>query len=209
MNAITSNEAETRVFDGLSATEKRALDLLAGGCTQVQVASATGLSESRISQIVSNPEVAAKISGARIEKLGAANTRDAAYDALEDSLIEKMAESLPFAQKPLEIARLLKVVNEAKRRGIANTEQTSSTTNVVQLLMPTTIVQKFTTNINNQVISTGDQVLETIQSNTLLRTTKELLEARRVVAAQIGAPENVQTTISENLGISIPSLPGT
>ncbi len=199
-------ETATRVFDGISATEKRAIDLLAGGCTQAQVASATGLSESRISQIISKPEISAQISSARVEKLGAANTRDAAYDALEDSLIEKMAESLPFAQKPLEIARLLKVVNEAKRRGVANTEQTAATANVVQILMPTTIVQKFTTNINNQVISAGEQVLETIQSNTLLRTTKEKMEAARVPA--LGAPENVQATefrIEENLGATVSS----
>ena len=65
---------------------------------------------------------------------------------------------------PMKIAKLLQIVNAAKRRGQSSQEQISAAQTVVQLNMPTQIYQQFVTNINNQVIKAGAQELITVQS---------------------------------------------
>ncbi len=174
-NTITA-AIESRVASVMNTNEKRALALLGAGCKPVQVAEATGLSESYISQLMSDAEFSAEVSKQRFDKINKHNIRDEAYDTLEDAAIERLADALPFATKPLEIMRITQFLNSAKRRGQGTSEGIASTAVTVQLLMPTTIVQKFTTNINNQVIAAGTQTLETVQSHALLAAAKQKQE---------------------------------
>jgi hypothetical protein len=158
-----------------TSTESRALSLLGQGLGPEVVAAAVGVSTSRISQLLSEPEFASQVAELRYTSLAKHNTRDSAYDALEDSLIEKLKDCLPFMMRPMEILKSIQVVNAAKRRGASAPESITSQQTVVQLLMPTQILQSFTTNINNQVIKAGAQDLVTIQSgsmNKMLSTLK-------------------------------------
>jgi hypothetical protein len=128
------------------------------------VAAAVGVSTSRISQLLSTPEFAAQVAEGRYENLAKHNTRDLAYDQMEDSLLEKLKDCLPFMMRPMEILKAIQVINAAKRRGSSAPESITSQQTVVQLIMPTQILQSFTTNINNQVIKAGQQDLVTVQS---------------------------------------------
>jgi hypothetical protein len=157
-------------------TEERALKLLGTGITPEIVASALGVTVSRISQLLSDENFAAQVAQLRFENLSKHNDRDVKYDSLEDSLIARLEDCLPLMHRPLEVLRAIQVINAAKRRGASAPEQTSQQGTVVQLVMPTQIIQKFSTNINNQVINAGGQDLLTIQSNTLLTQVKQRLE---------------------------------
>jgi len=147
-----------------STTETRALALLSQGLGPEVVAAAVGVSTSRISQLLSTPEFAAQVAEGRYENLAKHNQRDNAYDSMEDSLLAKLKDCLPFMMRPMEILKAIQVINAAKRRGSSAPESITSQQTVVQLIMPTQILQSFTTNVNNQVIKAGQQDLVTVQS---------------------------------------------
>jgi hypothetical protein len=150
-----------------TSTEDRALSLLGQGLGPEIVAAAVGVSTSRISQLLSTPEFAGRVAELRYENLAKHNTRDNAYDKMEDSLLEKLKDCLPFMMRPMEILKAIQVINAAKRRGSSAPESITSQQTVVQLIMPTQILQSFTTNINNQVIKAGQQDLVTVQSSNM------------------------------------------
>ena len=152
-----------------TSTEDRALSLLGQGLPAEMVASAVGVSASRISQLISDPEFAAKVAELRYLALSKHNERDAKYDALEDSLVDRMSNLLPMMFKPHEVLKAIQVINSAKRRGSSAPEAITAQQTVVQLVMPTQILaqytqQNLTLNINNQVTKAGNQDLVTIQS---------------------------------------------
>jgi hypothetical protein len=153
----------------LTNTENRALNLLGTGIAPEQVAAALGLSPSRISQLLSDAEFAEKVATLRYENLSKHNARDASYDALEDDLLERMKNCLPMMYKPNEILNAIRIINAAKRRGQSAPESITQQHTHITLTMPVSIVQKFQTNINNQVVAVSGQELLTIQSSELLK----------------------------------------
>ena len=160
-------------MNSLTAAESRALSLLGQGIIPEQAAAAAGLSPSRISQLLSQEEFAARVAELRFENLSKHNERDAAYDRLEDSLIEKMKDCLPLMMRPGEILKAIQVINAAKRRGSSAPQSITEQHTVINLIMPQQILNKFTINPNNQVVQAGEQSLVTIQSGALLSKIKE------------------------------------
>jgi hypothetical protein len=153
-----------------TSTEERALALLGQGLGAEVVASAVGVSPSRISQLISDPEFAAKVAELRFSNLVKHNARDEKYDKLEDKLLEKMENLIPFMMKPFEVLKAISVINGAKRRGISTPEQTTGQQTVIPLILPAAILQNFSAkniqvNIHNQVIKAGEQELVTVQSS--------------------------------------------
>jgi hypothetical protein len=163
-----------------TSTEERALVLLGQGLGPESVAAAVGVSVSRISQLLSDPEFSAKVAEARFESLAKHNTRDNKYDSLEDTLIRKLEDCIPYMMRPMEILKSIQVINQAKRRGSSAPEQIISQQTVVQLVLPTQIFQNFTTNINNQVIKAGSQDLVTVQSSAMTGLIAQMKGARNV-----------------------------
>ncbi len=158
-----------------TSTEERALALLGQGFSAEVVASAVGVSPSRISQLLSQAEFASKVSELRYNNLAEHTVRDSKYDKLEDKLLDKLDSSLLFMSRPTEIARVLQAVNGAKRRGSSAPEALVEQKEVVKLVMPTIVNQKFTLNINGQVIQAGTQELVTVQSGNM----KKLLDMHK------------------------------
>jgi hypothetical protein len=152
-----------------SSTEDRALTLLGSGVSPEQAALALGISVSRISQLLSTEEFARQVAELRFQNLQKHNEIDASYDSIEETLIAKMKELLPMMYRPMEILKAISVINAAKRRGQSAPAALHAQQTVITLNMPTQIIQKFTTNIHNQVIQAGSQELLTIQSGNLLK----------------------------------------
>ena len=151
-----------------TATEDRALSLLGSGVGPEAVANALGVSPSRISQLLSNKEFADQVASLRYENLRIHNVRDSAYDTLEDKLLKKLEASIPLLFRPSDIAKTLQIINNAKRRGQSAPDQVTNQQNIVNLVLPTMIKNKFVTNTVNQVVKAGDQDLITMQSGNLL-----------------------------------------
>lgn len=180
--------SQERIQTSRSATEVRILSLLGSGTPHNIVASATGVSESYISQLLSQEEFKNEVTALKYKSLSAHNERDASYDSLEDKLRLQLERNLPLLQRPMEILKALQVVNKLDRRGTSSTEPTTTQSATVELLIPNKVVQQFTLNINNQVINVGteagSQTLETMQSSSLLANAKA-----RSVIPELSPPE--------------------
>ena len=157
----------------LTLNESRALSLLGSGASAEQVASALGVTPSYISQLLSNEEFKLKVAELRYSSLAKHNQRDEKLDALEDKVLEKLESTLALCFKPMELVKAFQVINGAKRRGQSAPSQIVNTQNLVTINIPTQIINKFTSNINNQVVQVGEQTLETIQSGSLLKQVKQ------------------------------------
>lgn len=147
----------------------RALQLLGSGVNQEAVASALGVSPSYISQLLADENFAKQVTQIRFETLSKHSARDAGYDDIEDLLQQKLKKSLALIIKPRDILDAIKTINGAKRRGHDNPDNLTDHNNLVQITMPVQIIQKFTTNVNNQVIKAGEQELLTMPSGELLK----------------------------------------
>lgn len=156
----------------MNSLEQRALTLLGSGVAQEQVAAALGVTPSYISQLVSDEEFSSQVSELRFKNLQKHNERDNKLDSLEDQVIHKIEQTLPMVMRPMELVRMLQVVNAAKRRGSSTPDAVLQKQQVVTISIPTTVVQKFVTNIENQVVQTGEQQLITMQSGALLERVK-------------------------------------
>lgn len=157
-----------------TSLDSRILTLLGAGVSPSHVAASLGCTESYISQLMSSEEFKSEVTTLRFENLQKHNERDSKYDSLEDKLLEKLEDNLPLMHRPMEILKSIQIVNAAKRRGTSTPEAILEKQAVVQLVMPSVVVQKFTTNIQNQVIQTGNQQLLTMQSGTLASKLKEV-----------------------------------
>lgn len=163
--------------------EARALELLSAGIESVQVASALGISESRLSQMLADEEFAKKLADAKFKALAKHNATDNEYDDLEKKLIEQLKRALPLVMDPLKITRILQVINAAKRRGISSSDAIVRTKPIIRLSMPVAIVQRFQLNAASQVIEAGvnvdsgkensSQTLVTLQSQNVANLLNE------------------------------------
>lgn len=182
------NSQVSNLQTSFSGTEQRALKLLGSGWAAELVAQTLGVSPGLISQMLAKPEFAAEVQNKRFQNLQKHTDHDNLLDSMEHKLAKNLEKTLPFIMKPQEQLRALEVLNRLKRRGSGNEgnqEHTASTT--VTLLMPTFVTQKFTTNINNQVINANGQVLDTMQSGTLLKQAKEhmIREQQKLLDSQV------------------------
>lgn len=148
----------------MSDTRERALSLLGRGYSQSVVASALGVTDSQISQLMADKEFAEQVSRLRFESLTEANTRDSKYDALEDKLLDRLEDVADYITKPREILSALNILNKAERRGQPAVEQTQLVQNVVQLTVPIVLQQKFMVSESNEVIDVEGQQLTTMSS---------------------------------------------
>lgn len=161
-----------------SATEQKALQLLGAGVSAEQTASALGVTPSRIAQLLSTDHFKDKVAELRYENLQKHNRRDNRYDSLEDRLLDKLDKALPLLIKPESILKAVTIVNGAKRRGQSAPQQVTNQQNIVTLVLPTVIIEKFSIDINNQVTKAGSQELLTMASGNLLKRVEEAEEAR-------------------------------
>ena len=168
------------------ANQERALALLGSGVGTDAVASALGVTPAAISQLLADEKFASQVSQLRYSSLQKHNLRDSEYDDIEDTLIASLKDKIPLMMRPEIILGAIKVINSAKRRGRSAPEQVAASTEIVTLAIPVTMVQKFTTNVLNQVVIVDGQNLNTIDANTLLKQTKS-----RQTADLLSSPENI------------------
>lgn len=182
-------------------TESRALKLLGDGLSPEIVSMAVGVSVSRISQLVSDPDFAKQVAELRYKNLSKHSERDNRYDSLEDKLLDRMESLLPMMYKSGDVLKALQVANLAKRRGSQTPESLIGSKEVVTLTMPQVVLQQFNqtfvTNINNQVVKAGDQELVTVQSVRM----NELLKKRKLVLENERAKNVPHTIIDANTGV--------
>jgi hypothetical protein len=160
-----------------STTKERALSLLGQGIPPQAVANTLGVDISTISQLLSQEDFATAVVEKKFESLSKHNERDSHIDSLEDQLLSKMKDCMPFMTRPMEILKAFQVINLAKRKGQTAPESLQTKQTVIQLNIPQIVLDKFTANIHNQVIQIGERSLLTIPSGQMMKQ----LEARNAI----------------------------
>lgn len=140
-----------------SQIEERALQMLGSGAPANIVAAALGVSESRISQMLAEEDFASKVQDLRYNNLQRQTELDDKYTGLEEKLLDKLEKVLPLMAKPRDVLAAVQVINNAKRRGAQTAPVATTGAQVVQLVLPQFISQKFISNVNNQVVEVRDE----------------------------------------------------
>ena len=139
-----------------SQIEERALIMLGSGAPASLVASALGVTEARISQMLSVEEFAAQVQELRFQNLQKFTKIDEKYSDLEGKLLEKLEKVMPLMTKPRDVLAAVQVMNNAKRRGAQVTQDAHASSQIVNLTLPVQIIHKYISNVNNQVVEVQD-----------------------------------------------------
>jgi len=177
--------------------QKRAQELLGSGVQSSIVAQTLGVTESYISQLLADEVFLRGVVDLRYKALAKHNERDGKYDAIEDTLLDRLKETLPLLFDPMKIVKCIQVINSAKRRGQEESGSITQHNTVVNLTMPIAVMQRFQIkkDANNQVIEAGEQQLVTLQSGSLLE-----------LAAKVKKVNGDDNEISNEAGIAPPRI---
>lgn len=156
----------------------RIKELLGSGLSNSAVATAVGCDISYLTQLMADPAFAEEVIVLRSKNLQANTQRDRSIDAIEDKLIEKLADAVDsnLIYKPNDILRCFAVTNAAKRRGVPATGDLNLTQPVVQLNIPQQVINNFVVNVHNEVIEAEGQTLVTMPAAELVRNLTSIKE---------------------------------
>lgn len=154
----------------MSVDKEQIKQLLGSGLTPEVVSSAVGCTPSYITQLMAEEDFSSSVIALRSKRLTAQNDRDSSIDSLEDKLIKKTHAMIDDGSiyKPLDIARLMVATNKMTRRGVPAHESVVVQNRVVNLQMPTQVIQHFTLNSMSEVVEVGEQTLVTMPTAQLL-----------------------------------------
>lgn len=149
----------------------RILELLGSGLANGIVASTIGCDPAIITNLMAEEEFSSKVVELRSKSLLAATKRDRSIDEIEEDLIEILGEQVKTRQiyKPREVLQAFSVLNRAQRRGNPAEAGVTINNNIVQLVLPTSVTQGFTKNIQGEVIEVEGQSLQTMPAQSLLK----------------------------------------
>ncbi len=166
---------------------ERIKELLGVGLPNNVVASAVGVTDSYISQLLADPEFAAEVTHLKLINLTETAARDKKYNSLEDKLLEKLENVLPYLVKPMEVLAAIKTINSAVRRAAPSELAGQANVQVVQLQLPdnSAFAARFVINKESQVVEIAGRSLAT-------------MPAKGVVAKLQEAKKNAATNTTEH-----------
>lgn len=155
------------------------------------VASALGISDGLVSQLLSEEDFAKEVHELRIASSLQHVTRDKEYDSIEDTLIERLKERLEnplHFTKPSELLAAIRVINGAKRRSVpTELSGAGSGRTVLALQLPanTEFAARFVLNDKSQVVEVAGRPLATMGAKGVIAKLEQLHESRKDPAQAI------------------------
>lgn len=143
---------------------------LRNGFDQAQIAGAMGVTDSAISQFISEHGLAA---------VAAQNSQfkqiDDKLNKLEESVLDKLEKTMKTAVlDPVRLSAVYKVLNGAKRRSLAEGQTIQNINNVrmVSLNLPRHVEVKVGLNSRNQVVEVEGRAINTLPAGKLVELTQ-------------------------------------
>ena len=192
------------------ASKEQIIAMAESGISHTMIASRVGVSESYISQVLSEDSIRARTIQAQLAVLDERTARDAKYDAIEDALLEKTSQIVPNLYKPQDIIKVLMMINKAERRGassqqlaeLANSRQDS----VVPLELPERIRTKIIKSHTKEVISVNGRGLITKDSRTLLQEIESEKTLLPVDPLDVDLPEPQLESSNSHVSLPAPAV---
>jgi hypothetical protein len=165
----------------------KAQALLSSGIPKIRIAEIFGVTPGYISQLID--------AGKLFEPLQ--NDRDAKWNALEDTLLDKAKEIVETATNPRHVIALLQMTNRAVRRGTENSDiQRTNNTTIVSINIPEAAKRRLIIHEStNKVVGLDDQSLMTAARADLER----IYNAAKVPHLKPPRSENLQSARAEDL----------
>jgi hypothetical protein len=177
----------------VNTNKEQIIALLSQGIPAAQVAAAAGVSESYISQLRSDPELAALISTQETAKLEKNTAFDNTLERAELMALEKIEKNLPFANMGQAMAAF-RILNSARKRSDAFATPTDQSTNItVNLTLPSAAAARYVVNSSNEIVEVEGQTMITATAKSL-----DSLLAQRA-SAQLQQP--VVTSLNRAAGM--------
>lgn len=162
----------------MNATKEHIISLLSQGISASQVAAAAGVSESYISQLRADPELAQLIDTHSIAKTEADAKFDNTLERAESMALEKIEKNLPFANMGQAMAAF-RILNSARKRSDAFATPADTSTNItVNLTLPASAAARYVVNSSNEIVEVEGQTMITATAKSL-----DVMLAQRAGAA--------------------------
>lgn len=128
------------------------LQMLALGMQPVQVAATLGVSDSLISQLLSDEDFSAELEGKRVEVAQADLEYDNKIDSVEATFLDRIEQKAPLANLQQSL-QAFAVLNKAKRRkDSAINRGTPQVGTVVNLQLNVSLIPQYLTNGKNEIV---------------------------------------------------------
>lgn len=168
-----SNIVTPAPVDTAATLKDKILKLLVAGVRPGIVAQSLGCDPSYISQLASQPEFLEKILEARNSQIQKELNVKEKYEKLENSILTKLTNLLPQLNKPMELSRVLQVVQAKKFQATDIPTQEPQRATVVNLTLNKKVSSKFILNSNKDIIGIGDKSFAPMATPALLEVAKE------------------------------------
>lgn len=168
---------QTSVAPSSNAMRDRALNYLAAGLSETATASALGVTLPLISSYTADPDFMEIVRVKRAEAVAHSQELQQNYASaqlkLSNKLLTLVQQDYPWT--PLELVKVSETLDkmQEKYRPQQQSDTPATQLNIVQLVMPSVLVAKYTTNSSNEIIAVNDQMLRTINSQQLIRELTE------------------------------------
>lgn len=179
---LALNSASDRKF---TKAEEDILSLLSDGHSQETVATTLGITPSQISQYLSKGDFREELAKRKSKKLEKYKKLDEGYDELEQSVLDRLRASIGFVTKPIELTAILSRLNAAKRRmSDGSVSSNVPVQSIVTIVLPATLVHKFTKTAEGHMVAIDNQSLVTMPSGHLAKIASTPVEEAKLITQQ-------------------------
>lgn len=167
-----------------SPTRQNALQLLGQGVAPSQAAAALGVSESQISQYLSDEDFAAELAAQRASATAEDLAYDEKLDRVEEEFLGRIEQKAAFANLQQSL-QAFKILNTAKRRKDSRiAPQSTGSGTVVNITIPIAVIPQYVTNSKNEIVEVEGKTMVSANPKRL----EEMLRQRGSSALQSETP---------------------
>lgn len=170
---LAINTAADKKF---TKAEENILRLLSDGHSQETVSSTLGITPSQISQYLAKEVFRSELSARKSKKLEKYKKLDDGYDRMEQTVADKLEATISMVSRPGDLIAIATRLNAMKRRmGDIGQGAAVPVQQIVQVVLPTILIHKFTKTAAGHIVAIDDKSLVTIGSGTLASISNEQL----------------------------------
>lgn len=156
-------------------TRERVKALLSSGVSQAQAASAIGVEESYVSQLMAEDEFRREVQEGRAGLAIKHVETDKSIDEIESKAWKKVDALLPLQTDLMKVLKVAQIANAAKRKAEAAAAVNAQPATVVALNLPNVQAVQIVLSTDRQVVEVAGRPLQTLPSSSV----QKLLQDRR------------------------------
>ncbi len=166
-----------------TSVRERAIKLLGNNVPQHLVASATGVTESYITQLLEEDGVRDEVAVIKAASLEARVEESNTIDVVKKEALAKVKEKLIWVKDPLQAARIFQILDNAKSKQLTDPVGDNAGKDVVTITLPAAARANLSISLNaqNQVIDVEGRSMAPLPSKALPKLMQERKEAADAV----------------------------